>query len=155
MNREQAALYSKIEAQFPGALKTLLPEVPTENYRFIRAFGEGKKVKYKPYDDVGWLPIEETSLFRDDCDRYLIATQKRYCNGVELDECLQPGDVLPVYIFYPDITNGKDMFTVRTCPVDVGVGWLNWMLEQGLIYGNKESAIKHAQAMRIVEVRDE
>jgi hypothetical protein len=150
MNREQAALYDKIESQFPGALKTLLPDVPLENYKFIKAFGEGKTIKL-----INSAATHSAFNFMSSAEHYIITQPKRYCNGVELDECITGIDADDAidYIFCPrpDLLCGFE----RVAFDHINREWLALAQQRGFVYSNAESAIKHAEAMRIVEVRDE
>lgn len=147
MNREQAALYSKIEEQFPGTLKILHPDIPVGNYKFIKAFGEGKMVK--PIDSS----ISPGILsFMSKPEYYTIAQPERYCNGVMLDDCLQPGDELPDIVFVPNPTDpcGYYKMIIRSDPHHFYT-----LLKAGLCYKTKDSAVKHRDAMMIIQVRDD
>ena len=81
MNREQAALYTNIEALFPGALKTLLPDIPEKNYPLIRSFGEGKPVRYKTTVYHSKEAEEKTHIsFTGDFECYRIEVQDEQNN---------------------------------------------------------------------------
>lgn len=72
-----------------------------------------------------------------------IAVQRRYCNGVELDECLTEAPKEGFKYYYVDLSceDGSNFCHWIGGGLDVR------MLNAGMAYPTKESAIKHAKAM--------
>lgn len=72
-------------------------------------------------------------------------SKPRYCNGVELDECLIEAPELGTNYYYPDPMH-VDYYNLKPWVGDADdIYWF----ELGFAYGSSESAAKHGHAMGI------
>ncbi len=84
MDRAQAKLYTELEEDRPGTLRVLLPDVPVENYKFIKAFGRGQHV-YVSCSNARWEDIDDVIFFTKSPGSYKLNPERRVYKGVELE----------------------------------------------------------------------
>jgi hypothetical protein len=111
-----------------------------DHIKFVKALADGYNVA------IGGR-VCVTFYFDEEPSQYTIIKPKRYCNGIELDDCLTDydPDIVIYYIvdFYAD--EGYDKFHSNALT--------QRFFDRGVVYDNKDSAIKHYKAILNVEVK--
>lgn len=101
--------------------------------------------------NVGWVNCTHTldQVRVEDIDKpvrgYRVKPKSRFCNGIELDECLTEAPEDGANYYYPDPMH-VDYYNLKPWANDADdIYWL----ELGFAYDSSESAAKHGQAMGI------
>ena len=114
------------------------PEVINDPRSYLMLLlGTDEDIEYKNSDGE-WKPFVIKSDYR-------IKPKPRYCNGVELDECLTEAPEIGAY-YYSPVPMHIDYYNLKPWTGDADdIYWL----EMGFAYGSSESAAKHGHAMGI------
>lgn len=135
-----------------------MAKTETLTYRdLLKAQVEGKTVQYWVYSEGGkWVDCQMSMQIHinsldniADSKKYRIKPKvRRYCNGVELDDCITDLQDAEERVYLPHPLCSDFLVVWHRNTVN------QTLIDRGLVYNNSESAAKHGKAMAIAKTKE-